>query len=70
MVDGAAIVDVGSNRVVAASADGSCLVSVVLKRGEGKCWPTCSRFDDVVVVKATPLVCRSIGSTTSPGGMS
>ncbi len=61
--------DVGSNRVVAASASESVVVSGVLTEGGDGCWHACNRFGDVVVVKATPLVGGSSGSATSPGGM-
>ncbi len=65
--------DVGSNRVVAASAAAvvavSVVVSGVLPEGGDGCWHACNRFGDVMVVKATPLVGGSSGSATSPGGM-
>ncbi len=62
--------DFGSNRVDAASAGDSALVSWVLTGGEGRYWHTCNRFGDVAVVKAAPLVGGSSGSATSPGRMS
>ncbi len=76
VVGGAAVVadersDVGSNRVAAASAGDSDSVSGVLTGSEGRRWHACHRFDDVAVVKVTPLVGGggSSGSATSPGRM-
>ncbi len=61
VVGGATVVaderpDVGSNRMAAASACDSVLVSGVLTGDEGRCRYACNRFGDVAVVKATPLV--------------
>ncbi len=75
MVGGVAVVaderpDVGSNRAVAASASESVVVSGVLMEDEDGCWHACNRFGDAVVVKATPLIGGSSGSSTSPSGMS
>ncbi len=75
MVGGAAVVayerpDVVSNSVAEASAGDTVLVSEVLTGSEGRRWHAWSRFGDVVVVKAAPLVGGSSGSATSPGRMS